>query len=55
MKNNIPSDDLRKNYAEIELLRMLAESDEDARQGRVAPIEKTFDGIRATLRSGTKD
>ena len=35
--------------AELELLKMLAESEEDVRNGRVAPIENTFDDIRKKL------
>lgn len=36
---------------ELKLLRMLAESEEDLLQGRVAPIKDTFDGIRQSLSS----
>lgn len=39
--------------AELELLRMLAESDEDVARGRVAPIKDTFDGIRRAIREET--
>ncbi len=39
--------------AELELLRMLAESDEDVARGRVAPIADTFDGIRRAIREET--
>ncbi len=35
--------------ARIELLEMLAESDEDIRLGRVAPVRETFDDIRKLL------
>jgi prevent-host-death family protein len=35
--------------AELELLRMLAEAEEDAEKGRVAPIQDTFAGIRRSL------
>ena len=35
--------------AELELLRTLAEAEEDVRAGRVAPIEDTFRGIRESL------
>lgn len=37
--------------SELKLLRMLAESEEDLSQGRVAPIKETFDGIRQSLSS----
>ena len=35
--------------SELELLRNLAEAEDDVREGRVAPMQKTFDDIRATL------
>lgn len=35
--------------SELELLRNLAEAEDDVREGRVAPMRKTFDDIRATL------
>ena len=35
--------------AELELLKMLAESEEDVRNGRFSPIEGTFDEIRKKL------
>ncbi len=41
--------DYRQMRAELELLRMLANSEEDVAIGRVAPMQKTFDGIRAQL------
>lgn len=36
--------------SELELLRTLAEAEEDLKSGRVAPIKKTFDDIRSSLR-----
>ena len=36
--------------ARIELLELLAESEEDAQNGRVAPIKETFDDLRTMLR-----
>ncbi|MBR1524285.1 MAG: type II toxin-antitoxin system Phd/YefM family antitoxin [Lachnospiraceae bacterium] len=36
----------------IELLEILGESDDDVRNGRVAPINETFDDLRAILREG---
>ena len=39
----------RQMSAELTLLRMLADSEEDVRAGRVAPIEDTFNGIREQL------
>jgi prevent-host-death family protein len=35
--------------AELELLKMLAESEEDVRNGRVSSIENTFNDIRRKL------
>ena len=35
--------------AEIEMLRTLAEAEEDVAEGRVAPIQSTFDDIRNSL------
>ena len=33
----------------IELLEILGESDDDVRNGRIAPINETFDDLRAIL------
>ncbi|MDE5596517.1 MAG: type II toxin-antitoxin system Phd/YefM family antitoxin [Lachnospiraceae bacterium] len=35
--------------SELGLLRNLAEAEDDIREGRVAPMQKTFDDIRAVL------
>lgn len=35
--------------AELELLRTLAEAEEDVVNGRVAPIQNTFDDIRKSI------
>ena len=35
--------------AELELLRTLSQAEEDVRAGRIAPMNETFDGIRASL------
>lgn len=35
--------------AELELLRTLSEAEDDVRNGRVAPMRDTFDGVRASL------
>ena len=35
--------------SELELLRTLAEAEEDAVHGRVAPMQDAFDGIRESL------
>jgi len=39
---------------ELELLRVLAESEDDARNNRVAPIEYTFASIRRSLEAEDK-
>ena len=36
----------------LELLEILAESEEDVRSGRVAPIKDTFDDLRVILMEG---
>jgi prevent-host-death family protein len=41
--------DFKQMRAELELLRTLSEAEDDVRNGRVAPIQETFDGIRASL------
>ena len=38
--------------ARIELLEMLAEAEDDVREGRVAPISETFDDLRTMLQEG---
>lgn len=35
--------------AELELLRMLSEAEEDVSQGHIAPMRETFDEIRKSL------
>ena len=36
----------------LELLEILAEADEDVRNGRVAPAQDTFDDLRTMLKEG---
>ncbi|MBQ8306735.1 MAG: type II toxin-antitoxin system Phd/YefM family antitoxin [Blautia sp.] len=43
-------EEYRRMKARIELLEMLAEAEEDARQGRVAPLTDTFDDLRNLLK-----
>ena len=38
--------------ARIELLEVLAEAEEDVKNGRVAPITETFDDLRNILKEG---
>ncbi len=36
----------------IELLEILAEADDDVKNGRIAPISETFDDLRSMLKEG---
>lgn len=40
----------KQMQAELEILKILAEAEEEVRAGQIAPIEETFDSIRAQLR-----
>lgn len=42
-------EEYKRLKARMELLEILAESEEDVRNGRVAPISNTFDDLRKTL------
>ncbi len=42
-------EEYKRMKARIELLEVLAESDEDVKYGRVAPIKDTFDDLRSML------
>ena len=44
--------DFQQMQAELELLRTLADAEEDVRADRVAPIEDTFRDIRSRLLAG---
>ncbi|MBE5794464.1 MAG: type II toxin-antitoxin system Phd/YefM family antitoxin [Clostridiales bacterium] len=44
--------DFQQMQAELELLRTLADAEEDVRADRVAPIEDTFSDIRSRLLAG---
>ena len=44
--------DFQQMQAELELLRTLADAEEDVSTGRVAPIEDTFSDIRSRLLAG---
>ena len=46
---SISYDEYRKMKARLELLEMLAESEEDVRNGRIAPMQDSFDDIRKRL------
>lgn len=43
-------EEYKRLKARLELLEVLAESEEDARQGRVAPLQETFDDLRKLLK-----
>jgi prevent-host-death family protein len=45
----------RQMSAELELLRILAEGEDDALKGRIEPIENTFSGIRRKLLAGKRE
>ena len=45
-------DDFQQMQTELELLRTLADAEEDVSTGRVAPIEDTFSDIRRRLLAG---
>ena len=44
--------DFQQMQAELELLRTLADAEEDVRAGRVVPLEATFSDIRSRLLAG---
>ena len=46
---SISYEEYKKMKARLELLEMLAESEEDVRNGRVAPMQDSFDDIRKRL------
>lgn len=43
-------EEYKRMRARIELLEVLAESDEDVKLGRTAPIKDTFDDLRSILK-----
>ena len=45
-------EEYKRMKARIELLEILAESDEDVKYGRVAPIKDTFDDLMNLLKEG---
>ena len=46
---SIAYEEYRRMRARIELLEILAESEEDVKFGRVAPIQETYDDLRKML------
>lgn len=45
-------EEYKRMKSRIELLEILAEAEDDLRNGRVAPISETFDDLRQILREG---
>ena len=45
-------EEYKRMKARIELLEILAEADEDFKNGRVAPVKDTFDELRSLLKEG---
>lgn len=46
---SIAYEEYKRMRARIELLEILAESDEDEKFGRIAPVQETFDDLRKML------
>ena len=46
---SISYEEYRRMRARIELLEILAESEEDVKFGRTAPVQETFDDLRKIL------
>lgn len=47
---SISYEEYKRMKARLELLELLAEAEEDVRNDRTAPIEDTFNDLRASLR-----
>lgn len=47
-------EEYKRMKARIELLEILAEAEEDVSQARVAPMQETFDDLRALLKEESK-
>lgn len=45
-------EEYKRMKARIELLEILAESDEDVKYDRVAPMKETFDDLRRMIKEG---
>ena len=43
-------DEYKRLIARLQLLELLAEAEEDVAKGRTAPMQETFDNIRAMLK-----
>ena len=49
---SLSHEEYKNMKARIELLEVLAEAEEDVKNGRVAPITETFDDLRNILKEG---
>ena len=47
-------EEYKRMKARIELLEILAEAEDDVSQARVAPMQETFDDLRALLKEESK-
>ena len=47
-------EEYKRLVARLELLELLAEAEDDVINGRVDPMQSTFDELRAMLKEGTK-
>lgn len=45
-------EEYKRMKARIELLEILAEAEDDVKNGRVAPVSETFDDLRTILQEG---
>ena len=45
-------EEYKRMKARIELLEILAEAEDDVKNGRVAPVDETFDSLRNLLQEG---
>lgn len=45
-------EEYKRMKARIELLEILSEAEDDVKNGKVAPIQKTFDDLRKMLKEG---
>ncbi|MDE7366673.1 MAG: type II toxin-antitoxin system Phd/YefM family antitoxin [Lachnospiraceae bacterium] len=45
-------EEYKRMKARIELLEILAEAEDDVKNGRVAPVDETFDDLRKILQEG---
>ena len=46
-------EEYKRMKARIELLEMLAEAENDVKEGKIAPVRNTFDDLKEILREGS--